>query len=214
MILKSIIVSISAFTCIKASALEVIPLSIVEERGFFSLGLIVGAAKTGLQNTNGNYSGYQTTNFGADLELKIFGSGAGQIGIFGSYIYGDGKNSSNQNDKIVSQETALGLKIGLSPNFYLSGAATNNKLSLSSSSSSNTLSISHNMTKVALGIELPMSEEFLFGFEVNYRTGPVKKSDNPDLTNNTYYEGSSALIKLIWSPPSVTNNFGGKKSFR
>jgi hypothetical protein len=86
-------------------------------------------------------------------------------------------------------------------------------MTLSSKTNSNELAISNNITKMSLGIEYPISDTFYLGLEIAYRTGPVKKSENPDLSSSTTYEGSSGLIKIIWSPPSITNNFSVRKIF-
>lgn len=184
--------------------------SSVEERSFFSAGFAAGGTSSGLQNSGGSYSGYTSTNLGVNFDFRLFGMDTGQVSLFVSYLMGEGKNNADSNNTLKSQETVGGLKIGITQNFYISAAMGNNKLKLGSASNSTELNLSHSISQFGLGCEFQINSSLYWGLEALYRTGAVSKNENPSLTSNTTYQGTTALLKLIWSPAAITNSYTSK----
>ena len=181
-----------------------------EEKGIFSLGLSGGIAKSGLLNTNSNFSGYDLTNFGFDVDFRLWGMGPGEFRMFVSYLVGEGKGNSVSSDIIKTEETVLGVKINIGSNLYLSFGAGPGKINLSSSSNSAEIKMTQILNRVSIGGEFPLTSRFYLGADLSYKNAPIKRSENPTMSENSYYEGSAFMLRFIWSPPSVTNTFISK----
>lgn len=179
-----------------------------EKKGMFSLAGNVGVTQSGLLNANGNFSGYNVTNFGADVDFSLI-SGS-DFKLFISYLTGSGSERNQANNKIKTEETIFGLKVGINSYMYMTAGMGPAKMTLSSTQNNTEIKLTNLLTRISLGTEIPISSSFSLGLDLSYRSGPVKKSENTALTENSYYEGSGLLLKFIWSPPSVSNTYLAK----
>lgn len=178
-----------------------------QDKGIFALGFLGGMTKSGLLNSNGNFSGYDVTNLGADLDFRLWGSGSGEFRLFLSYLTGTGQGSSSTNNNIRTEETILGVKVSVNSYLYLAAGAGPGKMILTSSNNNTEIKMTNTLTRMSMGLDFPISSSFYLGADLSYRSGPVKKSENSSLTENSFYEGSAVLLRLIWSPPAVTNTY-------
>ncbi|MBX3041223.1 MAG: hypothetical protein KF789_11010 [Bdellovibrionaceae bacterium] len=185
--------------------------SFVDERRFFGLAMLAGLTKSSLQNADGSEAGYQAYNLGAELELPIWGEGAGRVSLIGSYLFGEGTNNTNKQNKLKSETALLGLRIGLGRSLYVSAATGTNRLNLSSSDTSAKLGMKHSLMRASVGADFPVSENIYLGVELSYQTGSVKRNDNSQLTENTSFDGVTGLVKMIWSPSSIIVNYFQKR---
>lgn len=171
-------------------------------KGFFSVAAYYGMGMSRLLNTDSNWANYKVAGYGLDLDILIWDSGAGDIRLFGSHQKMMGSANAASSYEIANTETVVGIKFFTGKHFYLAGGLGNGSSNLTSPDASATLS--YQMVKALLGLELQLSESWYAGLELGYRSAPVKKDGNPSLTENTYIEGATAGLRLIWSPPSVT----------
>lgn len=178
-----------------------------EDKGVFSLSVLGGLTRSGLLNTNSNFSGYQINNLGADLDFRLWGSGSGEFRFFVSYLTGSGKGTSNTSDVIKTEETILGFKVSVNSYLYLTAGAGPGKITLSSSANNTEIKMTNLLTRMSLGADFPIGKSFFLGADLSYRSGAIKKSENSSMLENSYYEGSALLLKLTWSPPNVSNTF-------
>ncbi len=168
----------------------------------FSLGLLAGAGQVNLLNTNGKMASYGLTQVGGDIDIRVLGSGPGELHIFVSYLRGFGKN-------IANTESILGIKTYMSPYFYLSTGFGPHKINLKASSSTTSdMTLTNSIIRVSLGTDFPISDSLYLGGELFYREGMIKKTRNSQLIENSSYDGITFLVKLTWSPPFMDNVFG------
>ncbi len=179
-----------------------------EKKGMFSLAGNVGVTQSGLLNANGNFSGYNVTNFGADVDFSLI-SGS-DFKLFISYLTGSGSERNEASNKIKTEETIFGLKVGINSYMYMTAGMGPAKMTLSSTQNNTEIKLTNLLTRISLGTEIPVGSTFSIGLDLSYRSGPVKKSENTALSENSYYEGSGLLLKFIWSPPSVSNTYINK----
>jgi hypothetical protein len=178
--------------------------SVDSEKGFFSLGVRTGMGQFRLLNTDGSYNGYRTLNYGVDLDIQIWGSGAGQIRFFGSYLAGSGKDNSS--GTINSNETSFGLKGYANEYIYLGASYGRGASNVKVHNVTGEVELSYQLTKITAGIEIPISESFRVGLETSYRIGIIRANENSSILENSSYDGSAACLQFIWSPPSTTVN--------
>ena len=175
------------------------------QKGFFSIGAAYGMAGSRLLNTDGGFADYKTKSYGLDIDILLWNADIGDIRIFGQHNMESGKNTKLPTDTISSAESVAGLKVFAGKNLYLSGGWGRGQSKLKSPSIDVTMNLSYEMVRAALGLEFALTDSIFVGLEAAYKSGPIRKSQNESLVQNSFIEGFGGSLRLIWSPPSVTN---------
>jgi hypothetical protein len=179
-------------------------------QGFFSLAGFYAYNGSRLLNTDGTFTNYTLQGYGGELDIRLLDPDFGDIRAFGRYQIANNQGSQSSGYSIKSEEMTFGLKFYEGSHVFLSGSLGPGKTDLSSPSG-NGLHMGYTVLRIALGVQFSLTDTLLMGFEADYRNAPVRKSQNPELTDNTYYEGIGGLLKIIWSPPSETININMHK---
>ncbi len=175
------------------------------QKGFFSMGLSYGQSGSHLLNTDGTFSDYKNSGYGLDIDILIWNAELGDIRIFGVHTSESGKNTKLTTDTLNSTENVAGLKVFAGSNLYLSGGLGRGQTKLKSPTLGVEMNLSYQMVRAALGVEFALTDSIFMGIEAAYKSGPIRKDQNESLVENSFIEGFGGSIRLIWSPPSVTN---------
>lgn len=175
------------------------------QKGFFSLGFSYGQAGSRFLNTDGSFADYKSSTFGIDIDVLVWDANIGDIRIFGNHTLENGKNTKLTSDTLSAAESIVGLKVFAGQNLYLSGGWGRGQSKLKSPSIDVDMSLSYTMIRAALGVEFALSDSVFMGLEAAYKSGPIRKDQNESLVENSFIEGFGGSIRLIWSPPSITN---------
>lgn len=168
----------------------------------------MGAAR--FLNSDGSYADYRTTTYGLDLDILLWDSGAGDIRFFVGHQASDGAANQNKSDKLSPSETFGGLKFFAGRNLYLGGSLGQGSAKLKSPSRETSVDLSYDLVRATLGLNFAITESLFVALEGHFKEAPLGKAKNPDLSENSYFEGMGATLHLIWSPPSVQINYNSK----
>lgn len=207
--MKALTALILAFTVLM-SALPAFAAGPIESsretsKGFFSFAGSYGMGASRYLNGDGSFTTYKGTLLAADLDIMLFDTGAGDVRAFVRYQM-MAKGEGNPGETIDQRETTLGLKFYVGSHLYLAGSMGPGTTTLSSETNGTSISMKYDVMRAAMGLEFGITESVFMGLEADYRSANVRVNRNPDLTENTALEGIGGMLKLIWSPPSVTIN--------
>ena len=205
MIGRLVIVVICAFGqfAVAAGAIES---SRETKRGFFSVGGYYGLGLTRFLNTDGSFSTYSQKVFGPELDILLWGAGAGDIRLFVKNLNSQGEGRKVSDDKLKVSETSFGLKFFAGDHLYLAGAWGQGSSTLDSSTNGTSVRLSYDVMSAYLGIEVALTDSLFIGLEGIYRNAAIRTSKNTEISENSYFESMAGGIRLMWSPPSVTIN--------
>lgn len=175
------------------------------QKGFFSMGFSYGQSGSRLLNMDGSFSDYKNSSYGLDIDILVWNAELGDIRIFGAHTEESGKNTKLKSDTIASSESVAGLKVFAGENLYLSGGWGRGQSKLRSPSIDVSMNLSYTLVRAALGVEFALTDSIFVGIEAAYKSGPIRKDQNESLVQNSFIEGFGGSLRLIWSPPSVTN---------
>jgi hypothetical protein len=175
------------------------------QKGFFSFGAFYGMGASRYLNKDGSFTNYKGSLLGADLDIMLFDSGAGDVRAFVRYqMMTDGE--ANAGETIDQRETTVGLKFYVGSHLYLAGSMGPGTTTLSSETNGTSISMKYDVMRAAMGLEVGLTDSIFMALEADYRSANIRVNRNPDLTDNTALEGIGGMLRLIWSPPSVTIN--------
>lgn len=174
-------------------------------KGFFSFAGSYGMGASGYLNQDGSFTNYKGNLLAADIDIMLFDTGAGDVRAFVRYQMMT-KGEANAGETIDQRETTLGLKFYVGSHLYLGGSMGPGTTTLSSELNGSSISMKYDVMRAAMGIEFGITESIFMGLEADYRSANIRVNRNPDLDANTALEGIGGMLKIIWSPPSVTIN--------
>lgn len=185
--------------------------SMSSDESLLSPAISSGMSELRIPTSSVGFSGYQTNNLGAHLDLRVwsFDQSNAKIKIFGSFIYGTGKNTQFAEEKIRMEETFVGLKIF--PNSYLYFLAGGGPGKITLEENITRVGISYNSMALGLGSDIRIFQSFLVGGEVLYRSGSMKNSDTSSVPSSANYEGAGLFLKFTWTPSSSSSPSEGSK---
>ncbi len=200
-----ILASLLLMSAVPALAAGPVESSRETKKGFFSFGTYYGMGASRYLNGDGSYTNYKGSLLGADLDIMLFDTGAGDVRAFIRYqMMTDGK--ANAGETIDQRETTVGLKFYAGSHLYLAGSMGPGQTKLASELNGTSLTMKYDVMRAALGIEFGLTESIFMALEADYRAATIRVNRNPELTENTALEGIGGTLRLIWSPPSVTVN--------
>lgn len=169
------------------------------EKGFFSIGTMLGHSETILLNqdgTNSNFSGY---GYGIDLDISIKPLLGVDIRIFGAHFICE-LNQSSRVYELESQNTSIGIRYFANEFLYLSLGSGSIQQKLKSEGSE--LELKNDAIMGGIGFVYPISESLTLGLGVNKTVNPIKKTDST--VGNSFSESNFYFLNINWSPPSTT----------
>lgn len=176
-------------------------------RGSFSVGISAGDNNLRFLNTDGKFTAYQYTSIGYYLDMQIFNFGSGgALRAAGNYQNGEGKSEALSTDTIDYSEYDFGPKLYANSWLYFYAGLGKASADLIGKSDGASLDLKYDIRKMSAGIEFPIFDELYVGIDVSYRNGYIPVNGNPDLTQNTYGEGVSYSLRILWCPPFKTIN--------
>lgn len=174
------------------------------KKGFFGLGVFGGMGGSRFLNSDGSYATYKTNSVGADLDVLLLEPEMGDIRLFIRHQVAKSGGGTPSGESLSQEETVIGLKVYAGSHLYLAGGMGPGKSHLSSPTNSTSVDLKYDVMRASLGLELALTENVFLALEFDYRSAPVLKNKNPDISENTFFEGMGGTLRLIWSPPSVT----------
>lgn len=173
------------------------------ERGFFSVQLFAGYDQPRLLNSDGSYSSYKGSSYGAAIDVQVWGA----FRLFGLYEFGSAGGAQVTTDKLSREQSIIGAKAFA--NDYIFVAAGVGSASERFKNTVSTTSMNHRVTYMSTGFEYPLSKDWFISATGYYQSGPISKKDNP-LSENSYFEASGIQIGIIWSPPITTTTYNSR----
>ena len=182
--------------------------STMSERGFFSVSLNAGSNQTRVLTTDGSYSAFQGSVLGAMLDLRIVGEGQGELRLFGQLNMADLKSREAEDQTLKDTATMWGLKAFFTEGLYLGAGygTTVQKFAVGSVETSATNPI----VGLGVGYEHALGGNVFLGAHAWYQNNPIRADSS--VTGNSFAEGASFYVNLIWSPPVtvITTTISGR----
>lgn len=191
-----LILFLLAFALVPTLAPAKTTTSMTSERGFFSLAIHGGADERRALTSTGEYSAFRGAAVGGGADFRLIGEGRGELRLFALANLNDLGSKSAGGESLKESTAMWGLKAFFTDALYLGAAygTTVQKFRVGSVETSTT----NPVMGLGLGFEQPIGGNFFVGLNAWYQNNPIRAEGS---VSNSFAEGASASLNLIWSPP-------------
>lgn len=171
------------------------------QNGLFSVAPSAGYSQSTIRINPSDSAGYSIVMYGLEVDVQLWswGEGTSRLKAFGRHHQGRGGNTFTSAEKIVVNESLFGIKLYPTNWLYFLGGVGPGSVKLEKASTS--FDIVYNFMAAGLGVDMPVSEQWILGLELGYHFGRMRSSTNASVPTGSDYEAAALLLHLRWSPP-------------